>query len=321
MERTDVGPPPNPERGSRPVRTRVRWDSVSTWSVDEFKATLGSITAASTRVYERDVVAFITWCEGVNVLGPDQVTRLVIRKYLADLFARDYAKRTVNRKLSALRRYFRWAERTRRCEVDPTIGTHGPKSEGRLPRVLPASELEPLLSGTRPGLEDDDAERLCRDTAIVELLYGSGLRVSELCALDRENLQLDRARLTVWGKGSKQRLVPLTAPTVEAIRLWLTTGRNAFATPESPAEAVFLNLRGRRIGPRDVHRILDRRAVSPTHPHALRHTFATHLLDGGADLRSVQELLGHAGLATTQIYTHVSKERLRSAIATTHPRG
>jgi integrase/recombinase XerC len=124
----------------------------------------------------------------------------------------------------------------------------------------------------------------------------------------------------VWGKGSKQRLVPITPGAVDALRDWLATGRDHLATDTSPVDVVFLNARGNPLTPRDVRRIVDRRAVAPTHPHALRHTFATHLLDGGADLRAVQELLGHSDLSTTQRYTHVSKERLRSVYESAHPR-
>jgi site-specific recombinase XerD len=131
---------------------------------------------------------------------------------------------------------------------------------------------------------------------------------------------LRRRTVVVWGKGSKQRQVPLSQPSVEAVTAWLRDGRAGLVTAESPADAMFLNRRGRALTPRDVRRILDRRSPSPTHPHALRHTFATHLLDGGADLRVVQELLGHADLSTTQIYTHVSQERLRTVHEATHPR-
>jgi site-specific recombinase XerD len=159
-----------------------------------------------------------------------------------------------------------------------------------------------------------------RDTAVVELLYGSGLRVAELCGLRLGDLDLRRRRLMAWGKGSKQRQVPMSAPSVDAVRAWLAGGRSVLAHDDSPADALFLNQRGRRLGPRDVRRVLDRRALAPTSPHALRHTFATHLLDGGADVRAVQELLGHADLATTQHYTHVSKERLRAVYAASHPR-
>ncbi|MGH9075408.1 MAG: tyrosine-type recombinase/integrase, partial [Acidimicrobiales bacterium] len=166
----------------------------------------------------------------------------------------------------------------------------------------------------------DEALRL-RDDAVLELLYGSGLRVAELCGLDLADLDLSGGVVTVWGKGSKQRRVPMHDVCVRAVRQWLADGRPALLGPDSPPAALLLNLRRRRLGPRDVRRIVDRRAASPTHPHALRHTFATHLLDGGADLRVVQELLGHASLRTTQVYTHVSKERLMTVHERTHPRG
>jgi len=159
-----------------------------------------------------------------------------------------------------------------------------------------------------------------RDGAVVELLYGSGLRVSELCGLRPDDVDLRSRQVVVWGKGSKQRQVPMSEPSAQAVAEWVQRGRAAMATPETPGDALFVNRRGRRLSPRDVRRILDRRAANPTHPHALRHTFATHLLDGGADLRAVQELLGHADLGTTQLYTHVSKERLRAVYDATHPR-
>jgi len=185
---------------------------------------------------------------------------------------------------------------------------------GRLPRVLSSGEVGTLLD--RPVTSAVDQ----RDRAVLELLYAAGLRVSELCGLDRDGVDLPGRTVTVLGKGAKERRVPVHDRAVEALRAWLVQGRPALAGAGTPVEAVFVNRRGGRLGPRDVRRILDRCAASPTHPHALRHTFATHLLNGGADLRVVQELLGHASLSTTQIYTHVSKERLRSVYAGTHPR-
>jgi site-specific recombinase XerD len=159
-----------------------------------------------------------------------------------------------------------------------------------------------------------------RDDAVLELLYAAGLRVSELCGLDRSGVDLDARAVTVLGKGAKERRVPMHERCAAAMARWLEEGRPVAAGPESPADAVFLNRAGRRLGPRDVRRIIDRRSPVPTHPHALRHTMATHLLDGGADLRVVQEMLGHASLRTTQIYTHVSRERLVQTFANTHPR-
>jgi site-specific recombinase XerD len=155
---------------------------------------------------------------------------------------------------------------------------------------------------------------------VLELLYGSGMRVAELCGLDVDDLDLGRGVVTVFGKGSKQRQVLVHDACVSAVQAWLAGPRAAMCSSTSPAGALFYNGRGNRLGSRDVRRILDRRSPVPTHPHALRHSFATHLLDGGADLRVVQELLGHASLQTTQVYTHVSKERLRSVYSGTHPR-
>jgi site-specific recombinase XerD len=183
--------------------------------------------------------------------------------------------------------------------------------------VLTAHEIDGLLEGSARSADEPAID--ARDRAVVELLYGSGIRVSELCGLAPADIGADGIA-RVWGKGAKQRRVPVSDAAAEAVAVWLREGRPSLATAESPAECLFLNRAGRPLSPRDVRRILDRRAVAPTHPHALRHTFATHLLDGGADLRAVQEMLGHADLATTQIYTRVSRERLRDVHRTTHPR-
>ncbi|HXY28764.1 MAG TPA: tyrosine-type recombinase/integrase, partial [Acidimicrobiales bacterium] len=215
------------------------------------------------------------------------------------------------------RRYFAWLQRTGLRSDDPARSLHAPSGTGRLPRVLRTDELNALLDEPPARVDADDEAIRLRDDAVLELLYAAGLRVSELCGLDRGDVDLRGRTVTVLGKGSKQRRVPIHDAAVAALRRWLEDGRDGV---EGPPEAVFVNRRGARLGPRDVRRILDRRAASPTHPHALRHTFATHLLDGGADLRVVQELLGHASLATTQVYTHVSKERLRAVYGETHPR-
>jgi site-specific recombinase XerD len=184
--------------------------------------------------------------------------------------------------------------------------------------------LHRLLDEPPARVDDDPAFVRCRDDAVLELLYGSGLRVSELCSLRVGDIDLRRHWLSVWGKGAKERRVPLSAPASAALKAWVARGRNDALDASSAAhiahDALFVNRRGRPLTPRDVRRILDHRSPVPTHPHALRHTFATHLLDGGADLRAVQELLGHADLATTQIYTHVSRERLRRVVDATHPR-
>jgi integrase/recombinase XerC len=290
------------------------------WRIELFLASLTSVAPATRRAYRSDLDLFLEWAERGNLVGPDVVDRRVLRRYVAYLDTRGAAGRTIARKASTLRRYFKWLTRTGVLAVDPSSGLSAPRGEGRLPRVLKENELTALLDDPRGRVTEDPPAVRHRDDAVLELLYGSGLRVSELCDLRPEDLDLDSGVVRVWGKGSKQRQVPMSEPSVEAIRTWLARGRRELVSTETPTDAVFLNSTGRRLGPRDVRRIIDRRAATPTHPHALRHTYATHLLDGGADLRAVQELLGHADLSTTQHYTHVSKERLRRVLDESHPR-
>lgn len=291
------------------------------WAVEAFLRSLTAAAPATLEAYGSDVSGFVAWAARARIGGPDQVTPLTLRRYLAYLATRRLARRTIARKAAALRRYFRWQQHSGRLPTDPARDLSSPKGEGRLPRVLKDAELEGLLDAPQPPA-DDPLERAAglRDRAVLELLYGSGVRVSELCGLRPGDIDVPQRRVLVWGKGSKQRSVPLSQPSVGALGDWIAGGREHMLRAGSPADAVFLNRRGRRLSPRDVRRILDRRSPVPTHPHALRHTFATHLLDGGADLRVVQELMGHANLATTQIYTHVSRERLRAVHASTHPR-
>ncbi|MGQ0831807.1 MAG: tyrosine-type recombinase/integrase [Microthrixaceae bacterium] len=287
------------------------------------RAFLTSLTAAAPRTvdaYRSDLAQFSAWVESRGGAGPGDVDRLLLRGYLAHLATSGYARRSIARKASALRRYFAWCTRTGVVLTDPSLGLAAPGGAGRLPRVLRQDELNVLLDDTPAHIASDAPALRARDDAVLEVLYGSGLRVAELCSLDVDDLDLDRERAVVWGKGSKQRTVPLSAPAVAALRAWISAGRVLLVSDVTPAGALFLNRRGKRLTPRDVRRLLDRRASAPTHPHALRHTFATHLLDGGADLRAVQELLGHADLSTTQRYTHVSRERLRSVYDATHPR-
>lgn len=310
-------------QGEQAVRVAQGWD------LDAFA--VGVPLAASTMaVYVRDVRDFAEWAARSGVESPGRVDRRLVRSYLAHLTSRRYAQRTIARKAASLRRYFGWLRRRGLVGTDPTAGVGAPHGAARLPRVLRADELHQLLEPDAPvpGAAAVDLTTSgpvdLRDRVVLEVLYGSGLRVSELCGLDVDDLDLDRGRLTVWGKGARQRIVPLADPALDVLAGWLATGRAAWADehPVQPGEerALLWNQRGRRLGPRDVRRLLDRRSPVPTHPHALRHTYATHLLDGGADLRVVQELLGHADLASTQVYTHVSRERLRRVVDAHHPR-
>lgn len=285
------------------------------WHVESFARSLTSSSPHTVEAYRGDIDAFAEWAARSGVDDPSQVDRLLLRRYVAHLSTRKYAKRTIARKISSLRRFFAWCAKTGHRVGNPAVGLRAPSGEGRLPRVLTHTDLTALLDPAQMG--DEPTWQDLRDLAVLEVLYGSGVRVSELCGLDLHSIDLPRSFMTVWGKGSKQRRVPLSEPAALAIDRWLTRRDEALT---EPIEALFVNARGHRLTPRDVRRILDRRSPVPTHPHALRHSFATHLLDGGADLRAVQELLGHANVSTTQRYTHVSKERLRSVYATAHPR-
>jgi integrase/recombinase XerC len=286
------------------------------WRIDTFARSLTSLSERTVEAYVGDLRAFADWCGRGGTVDPSAVTRTGVRRYIAFLTTRRFARRSIARKAATLRRYFRWLVAVGGTTTDPTLGLQVGGAQGRLPRVLDRRELDQLLEGQSPS--DEPEWRRRRDDAVLEILYGSGVRVSELCSLDVDAVDLERGALVVWGKGAKQRRVPLGAPAVAATRSWLRLRRDVVA--EEHGAALFGNERGRRLTPRDVRRIIDRRSPTPTHPHALRHTFATHLLDNGADLRSVQELLGHADVATTQRYTHVSRERLRTAYRQAHPR-
>lgn len=290
--------------------------SVDSWRIDDFADALTSLSDNTVAAYRSDLTAFAAWCARSDLLEPTAVTRATVRRYLAHLTTRRFARRTIARKVAALRRYYRWAGTTGLMSNDPTNGVSVPAGSGRLPRVLDQRELRGLLDADVPDTEPEWRRR--RDDAVLELLYGSGLRVGELCGLRVRSLALSTGVATVWGKGAKERRVPLSEPAVRALAEWLAI--RADVLPVDVGDVLFGNERGRPLTPRDVRRIIDRRSPSPTHPHALRHTFATHLLDGGADLRSVQELLGHTDVATTQRYTHVSRERLSAAYREAHPR-
>jgi site-specific recombinase XerD len=327
-------------------------EQFASWRIEEFGTSL-ELAPKSLEAYNRDVHQFARWVARSGATGPADVDLSMLRRYLAYLRTVGRAPRTMSRAAASLRRYFAWAESNALVETDPSLALRAPSGGSRLPRVLKADELHQILEEPAPVPAGDATppERELRDRTIMEVLYGSGLRVSELCALKIGDIELGRARLTVWGKGSKQRVVPLSLPSVELLDDWLGWGRarhmeSVSGSDPFPADAgdpgrepspagtrgyndpsglgndewVFHNQRGNPLTPRDVRRILDRRSPVPTHPHALRHSFATHLLDGGADLRVVQELLGHSDLSTTQIYTHVSRERLQSVYAATHPR-
>lgn len=290
------------------------------WQPSSFEESLTASAANTRAAYRRDVELFAEWLRDGGISNPARVTKENVRAYLAHLHDSGATSRTVARRIAALRRYFVWAMRKGVADIDPTEAIHTPQTKGRLPRPLDEATVAALVTSEDPNAPE---WRRARDRAVLEILYGSGLRVSEVCSLHLQSLSTDGASVRVMGKGSKERIVPLSAPALDAVRAWL--GFRNEVCDESSGNALFLSARGKPVARRDVARLLDEaceRVGIPggTHPHALRHSFATHLMDNGADTRSIQELLGHSDAATTQRYTHVSKERLRLAYTETHPR-
>lgn len=299
----------------------VRDSRLPGWSVARFIESLTASSANTRLAYRRDVELFVEWLwDSGPALAPGDVDKEHVRAYLAVLHERGASTRTVARRIASLRRYFTWALRLALVSTDPTAAISTPTVKGRLPRPLDEATVTELIVS-----EDADADpwRSARDRFVLEVLYGSGLRASEVCGLDLSSVSLGGKAITVLGKGSKERMVPLGDHARDALSRWLRL-RNEVESDHS-GNALLLTARGNRITRRDVARIIDdacERVGLPggTHPHALRHSFATHLMNNGADTRSIQELLGHSNATTTQRYTHVSKDKLRAAYSESHPR-
>jgi integrase/recombinase XerC len=273
--------------------------------------------------YRRDVTQFLGFAARAGVADPATVEPLLLRRFLALQRTRGLAAASIARKGAALRALFRFLARRGLVAEDPAAGLGVPRGPRRLPVVLKPGQVDRLLEVPRPG----DPVGL-RDRAILELLYATGIRVGELCGLRLGDVELATDTVRVLGKGARERVVPFGEPARAALLQYLAGGRVAMlpggARPED-REALFFNRRGRPMTQRDVRGMLERHRVASgapagTSPHTLRHSFATHLLEGGADLRAVQELLGHVALTTTQTYTHVSNERLRRVYEQAHPR-
>ncbi|GAA4401291.1 tyrosine recombinase XerC [Fodinibacter luteus] len=275
------------------------------------------------RAYLRDVGVFL---DEVGVHDDEalrDVTLADLRAWLGVLSRRGAARATISRTSASLRTFFGWLERTGRIPADPSLRLSAPSRHRTLPPVLAQRSAAALLDVAEVAADDDDPVHL-RNRAALELLYATGIRVGELVGLDVDDVDLSTHVLRVVGKGNKERRVPFGAPAGRAVTDWLERGRPRLAGPGSGA-ALLLGRRGRRVDPRQVrevvHALVRHVPDAPDiGPHGLRHSAATHLLEGGADLRMVQELLGHASLATTQIYTHVSVERLQRSYAQAHPR-
>lgn len=283
------------------------------WQLRAYRISLQRTT--NTRdAYCSDVQGFVAWARREQVAAPGEVMRSVVRAWLLELEIRRYAPASVRRKVAALRHYFAWLERRGLAQENPFSRVRPARGPQRLPRVPDVVDLATQLDQL-----DTSTARGALTSALVELLYASGARVSEICGLDLEDLELDRAAVKIWGKGAKQRWTLLTPTAVSALREYLDRWRPERARPVSPP-AVFLDRTGQRLTPRSVRRMLEQ-LDPPLRPHQLRHAFATHLLEGGADIRVLQELLGHEDLETTGRYLHVTNRRLREVHARTHPRG
>ncbi len=269
------------------------------------------------RNYTHDLLDFFSYLKSREVASLNEVNKQVLRGYLSQLVNDDFAKVSISRKLSAIRSFYRYLLREKLVASSPVAATSSPKLDKRLPDFLTPEETVRLLEA--PDLATPQGQR---DRALMELLYASGLRVSELVSLDLGQINLNTGEIRVWGKGAKERMVLMGKPAAMALSTYLSHGRPRLLAKKN--NALFVNRDGGRLTERSIQRTLTKYAriagiSKRAHPHMLRHTFATHLLDGGADLRVVQELLGHANLVSTQIYTHVTKSQARKVYLSAHP--
>ncbi|HEX4962566.1 MAG TPA: tyrosine recombinase XerC [Thermoanaerobaculia bacterium] len=283
------------------------------------------VSPETLRAYEHDLASFLDFLardflgKDAAEIRPEEVDLLAVRSFLAAMTRKGLAKTSQGRTLSAVRSLFRFACREGVLAANPAQGVRTPKVPKTLPRHLRPGEVENLIEAP-----DGDEPLVRRDRAILELLYAAGLRVSELVGLDWGDVDLPARVVRVVGKGSKERMVPFGRPAGEALRRWLEVWEEV-RKASGEGEPVFLNAFGTRLTDRSVRRVIDRwvdaaAVARGVHPHTLRHTFATHLLENGADLRAIQELLGHSSLSTTQKYTHLEVERLLSVYRDAHPR-
>ena len=288
-----------------------------------FAASLTGVSEHTQRAYTHDVDEFVSWCERGGCPKAADLDHRALRRYFAYLQTRGFGKASISRKAASVHAYVRYLRRHDVVSRDVAARLHtarGPKKLPRVPRRQDAIAMLDRAADADSAAGNDDP-RTSRDLALLELLYGAGLRVSECCGLDLDSVDLRRGTLTVLGKGAKVRRLPLGRPACDAVAAYVAGARPALL--REPTTALFVNARGLRLTPRDARRVLARHPLADgrtLHPHALRHAYATHLLEGGADLRAVQELLGHADVGTTQVYTHVTRDRLWSVYERTHPR-
>jgi integrase/recombinase XerC len=277
-----------------------------------------NVSPYTVRNYTTDLLHFFQFLKNKGVDSLKEVDKHILRDYLSYVMEQGFVKASIARKLSAIRSFYRYLLREEIISTNPVATASSPKLDKRLPSFLTIDEVERLLEAP-----DSSKPQGQRDRALMELLYASGLRVSELVSLNLEQINLDSCEIRVWGKGSKERMVLMGKPAARALSDYLSQGRPRLLGKKR-SSALFLNPDGGRLSERRVQRILGKYANIAgidrrVHPHMLRHTFATHLLDGGADLRVVQELLGHASLSSTQIYTHVTQSQARKVYLSAHP--
>ena len=283
-------------------------------------------SANTVKAYITDVSDFLGFALGRRLESLNAIDIETLRDWLWKSSQQGLTKATIARKSASIRAFTAWLQQNQLLEVDPGLRLKSPKAGRTLPKVVSRETLAEIFARLESKAQPENPSGIL-DLLMVELLYASGIRVSELVGLDIADIDFNRGLLRVTGKGDKQRMVPFGGPAREALERWLREGRPLFAElsrPTKDADALLLNSRGKRVGVRQVYglvaSLLEGTPTGVAGPHALRHSAATHLLDGGADLRAVQELLGHASLGTTQIYTHVSVERLREGYQNAHPR-
>ena len=283
-----------------------------------------SLSIHTIRAYLGDLESLLTHLEAIGVSDISQLELVHLRSWLANQQIKGGARTTLSRRAVSVRLFTKWAVKNKYLAKDVAATLATPKGHRTLPEVLEIADAKTAMDSLATRAAEEETPISLRDVAMVELLYATGARVAELCGLDISDIDYDRQTIRVLGKGNKERTIPLGNPAMKALNAWLKDGRDLIKNSVS-GNAVFLGVRGKRIDQRAVRTVVYNaleaiEGIERMGPHALRHSAATHLLEGGADLRTVQEILGHASLATTQIYTHVSTERLQKAFKQAHPR-
>lgn len=283
-----------------------------------------TLSVHTIRAYIGDLESLVAHLENIGVADISHLELVHLRSWLANQQVKGGARTTLSRRAVSIRLFTKWAVKNKYLAKDVAATLATPKGHRTLPEVLEIADAKIAMDSLATRASEEETPVSLRDVAMVEMLYASGARVAELCGLDLSDIDYDRQTIRVLGKGNKERTIPLGRPAMKALELWLKDGRDVLKNNLSES-AVFLGVRGKRIDPRTVRTVVYNalqaiEGIERMGPHALRHSAATHLLEGGADLRTVQEILGHASLATTQIYTHVSTERLQKAFKQAHPR-